>query len=92
MHARCSRSIVVSWVLMHVTDTRRPDRERFLVALAGPLAVCANELEHQAAPKRGSHHSGIEHLVDVEVMCAKSTGIPSWHGATRRESQPARSP
>ena len=34
----------------------------------GAVAI---ELEDQVAPKRVSHHRGIEHLVDVEVMCAK---------------------
>jgi len=35
---------------------------------AGAAAV---ELEDQVAPKRVSHHRGIEHLVDVRTMCAK---------------------
>lgn len=33
--------------------------------------ACAIELEDQVAPKRVSHHRGIEHLVDVGVMTAK---------------------
>lgn len=33
--------------------------------------ACAIELEDQVAPKRVSHHRGIEHLVDTAVMCAK---------------------
>jgi methylisocitrate lyase len=33
--------------------------------------ACAVELEDQVAPKRVSHHRGIEHLVDVSVMTAK---------------------
>jgi len=35
---------------------------------AGAVAI---ELEDQVAPKRVSHHRGIEHLVAVDVMCAK---------------------
>lgn len=38
------------------------------IEATGAVAV---ELEDQVAPKRVSHHRGIEHLVDVEVMCAK---------------------
>ena len=33
--------------------------------------ACAVELEDQVAPKRVSHHRGIEHLVHVDVMTAK---------------------
>jgi len=33
--------------------------------------ACAVELEDQVAPKRVSHHRGIEHLVDMAVMTAK---------------------
>jgi methylisocitrate lyase len=33
--------------------------------------ACAVELEDQVAPKRVSHHRGIEHLVDVTVMARK---------------------
>jgi methylisocitrate lyase len=33
--------------------------------------ACAVELEDQVAPKRASHHRGIEHLVEVSVMTAK---------------------
>jgi len=33
--------------------------------------ACAIELEDQVAPKRVSHHRGIEHLVDVTVMTGK---------------------
>jgi 2-methylisocitrate lyase-like PEP mutase family enzyme len=33
--------------------------------------ACAIELEDQVAPKRVSHHRGIEHLVDVTVMADK---------------------
>ena len=29
------------------------------------------EIEDQVAPKRVSHHRGIEHLVDVDMMCDK---------------------
>lgn len=35
---------------------------------AGAVAI---ELEDQVAPKRVSHHRGIEHLVDTAVMCGK---------------------
>ena len=35
---------------------------------AGAAAI---ELEDQVAPKRVSHHRGVEHLVDMEMMCAK---------------------
>ncbi len=38
------------------------------IEATGAVAI---ELEDQVAPKRVSHHRGIEHLVDVEVMCAK---------------------
>ena len=38
------------------------------IEATGAVAV---ELEDQVAPKRVSHHRGIEHLVDVETMCAK---------------------
>ncbi len=33
--------------------------------------ACAVELEDQVAPKRVSHHRGVEHLVDTAVMTAK---------------------
>ncbi|MFT7653010.1 MAG: 2-methylisocitrate lyase-like PEP mutase family enzyme [Candidatus Azotimanducaceae bacterium] len=33
--------------------------------------ACAVEIEDQVAPKRVSHHRGIEHLVDVTSMCDK---------------------
>ncbi|MEZ5558097.1 MAG: isocitrate lyase/PEP mutase family protein [Pseudomonadales bacterium] len=33
--------------------------------------ACAIEIEDQVAPKRVSHHRGIEHLVPAEVMAAK---------------------
>lgn len=33
--------------------------------------ACAVELEDQVAPKRVSHHRGVEHLVDVTVMTAR---------------------
>jgi methylisocitrate lyase len=35
---------------------------------AGAAAI---ELEDQVAPKRVSHHRGVEHLVEMEMMCAK---------------------
>lgn len=35
---------------------------------AGAMAM---ELEDQVAPKRVSHHRGIEHLVDTATMCSK---------------------
>ncbi len=38
------------------------------IEAAGAVAI---ELEDQVAPKRVSHHRGIEHLVPVEVMAAK---------------------
>ena len=38
------------------------------VEAAGAVAV---ELEDQVAPKRVSHHRGIEHLVDTDMMVAK---------------------
>ena len=36
-------------------------------------SAAAIEIEDQVAPKRVSHHRGIEHLVSMEQMCAKIT-------------------
>ncbi len=38
------------------------------IEATGAVAI---EIEDQVAPKRVSHHRGIEHLVHVETMCAK---------------------
>lgn len=62
--------------------------------------ACAVEFEDQVAPKRVSHHRGIEHLVDVAVMAAKiehavaarrdpSFLIIARSGAVKNESFPA---
>lgn len=37
--------------------------------------ACAIEIEDQVAPKRVSHHRGIEHLVPTEEMAAKITQV-----------------
>lgn len=49
------------------------------IAQAGGVAV---ELEDQVAPKRVSHHRGIEHLVDTDLMVAKIAQAHSARAGT----------
>jgi len=81
---RCSMPIIVDGAVgfgdpVHVT------RMMWAFEAAGAAAV---ELEDQVAPKRVSHHRGIEHLVASSEMADKIAAAASFHGGRLVTGQP----